>query len=172
MIHGLFWIVHTSHPAACRASMTWISCRTPLTKASSARLSTCNIQYCILLHILLSALESEVKRSTLWNSILPWSPLLRLAFLSKSLLSNPFSSPEVGVCLPMWRGNWKQAYTQSSHPIWVILGVFSPGTQQQQQQQTLFLISFFFSSLCLSTTPVLTMHIPPLSLYLFRKLIL
>ena len=48
------------------------------------------------------------------------------------LLETEEKSPEVGVCLPMWRGNWKQAHTQSSHPIWVILGVFSSGTQQQQ----------------------------------------
>ena len=42
-------------------------------------------------------------------------------------------SPEVGVFLPSWWGNNKQAHKQSSHPIWVILGVLSPGTKTNKQ---------------------------------------
>ena len=57
------------------------------------------------------------------------------------LLETEEKSPEVGVCLPMWRGNWKQAHTQSSHPIRVILGVFSPGTKTNKQTNIIALVN-------------------------------
>ena len=51
----------------------------------------------------------------------------------QTLSAHYATSPEVGVCLPMWRGSCKQQHMQFSLRIWVILGVFSSGTQTNKR---------------------------------------
>ena len=60
---------------------------------------------------------------------------LSLVMASSMHSSLQLKSPEVGVGLPIWRGNRKQPYTQTSHLVLkkVILGGMSPGTQTNKQ---------------------------------------